>query len=1112
MAWGLRDVSARRTRGGQRVVEVLEPRRLLTAIASGQTLAGTIAVTGEQDDFTFSVAAGERIVVALARTSAAGFVPQLDLFAPDNTRVTGSVDANGLNIEVTAEQTGTYRAVVAEQFDDATGSYNITLAKLPGPQSNSDADGGTLASGQRRTGAIGVGDLDVYTFTATDGGRVILGIGEAGATAFVPQLDVYDPAGARVTGSVDQTGFNLEFTPDAGGTYYAVVREQFSDATGNYRLSLLSLPGAIADDALDDDGGAIVSGQRLSGNVDAPGDLDAFTFSASQGHRIILGIGDSGATSFVPQLDVYGPDGARVTGSVDQTGFNLEFTAPAGGTYVAVVREQFSDATGNYQLSLLSIPGVVADDAYDTDGGTIASGQRVPGTIDAPGDLDAFTFSASQGNRVVLGIGDVGATEFVAELDVYGPDGARITGSADQTGFNLEFTAPLGGTYYAVVREQFSDATGAYQLSLLTLPGAVGDDVFDDDGGAALTSGERRHGTIDAPGDLDAFTFTASAGDRIILGMGDTRGTTFVGQLDLYGPDGARLTGSADQTGLILEITAATGGTYYAVVREQFSDVAGAYALAFVRLPGAQAADPLDPDGGTLTSGQTRLGSIPIGDLDVFTFAATAGGAFTVNITETGGNTSMVPQIDLYRPDGARVTGDAGGTGATINVTNAPATGTYYVVAREQFGDAIGGYAIALNATPAGDNAGPVIVDRRFRPTPVHAVEFKFNETITGLDVADVTVVNLGTGQPVPSAAIQSEYLAPDFIARFTFPGLGGGGSLSPGNYRATFAGGSVQDASGNPFGAAVSFDFTVAPPPAATVQGRRLFYNNSAFDGSNPAPNPQDDGAVAPDKQALLPGGTASFANYSSYSRGLNGIMIDIAGLPQSPYGLTGADFLFHAANGATNPATWPAAPAPSSITVRPGAGANGSTRVTLTWPDWSPATDRLQQTAIKKWLRVTVRATPATGLTAPDVFYFGNAVGESGNSNTDAVVNGTDFAGARDNQRGSQNLAPIDWRWDYNRDRLVNGTDLAIARDNTTSTAAALQLFTAPPALSAGAATPTRPVIAARISSVQGVERSVPVSADVLSASTSDVRPGAVRHAAAARMSPFIGRRLVR
>ena len=62
------------------------------------------------------------------------------------------------------------------------------------------------------------------------------------------------------------------------------------------------------------------------------------------------------------------------------------------------------------------------------------------------------------------------------------------------------------------------------------------------------------------------------------------------------------------------------------------------------------------------------------------------------------------------------------------------------------------------------------------------------------------------------------------------------------------------------------------------------------------------DDNAIATDKSALLPGNVATFANYTSFARGLDGIMIDIANLPSTP---TVNDFAFKTGND-QNPAGW--------------------------------------------------------------------------------------------------------------------------------------------------------------------------------------------------------------
>ena len=357
------------------------------------------------------------------------------------------------------------------------------------------------------------------------------------------------------------------------------------------------------------------------------------------------------------------------------------------------------------------------------------------------------------------------------------------------------------------------------------------------------------------------------------------------------------------------------------------------------------------------------------------------------------------------------------------------------------------------------------------RGAPVVNVTVSFTEAVTGVDAADFRLTRNGSPVTITGGSATTTNGGLSWV----LSGLADE-TTPAGQYQLTLiaAGSGIASAATAKAMEADASDVWQVTAPA-TVLDRHVFYNNSAFDGNDPAFNAADDAAIAPDKDPLLPGQTATFANYTSYSKGLNGVMIDVRSLPAGVTQLSRSqDFIFQVGN-AGDPSTWPAAPAPSPITgIRRGQGVSTSDRVTIVWPD----------SAIRgQWLRVTMKATANTGLSVPDVFYFGNAVGESGNSGSDAVVNGTDFAGARDNQRGSQNLASIDWRWDYNRDRLVNGTDLAIARDNVTGTSAALRLITAPSG-SAGVASASNEANSGRVPSTR------PVSATIFRARR---RPGA-------------------
>lgn len=232
--------------------------------------------------------------------------------------------------------------------------------------------------------------------------------------------------------------------------------------------------------------------------------------------------------------------------------------------------------------------------------------------------------------------------------------------------------------------------------------------------------------------------------------------------------------------------------------------------------------------------------------------------------------------------------------------------------------------------------------------------------------------------------------------------------------------------------------------PASSTVLNRRTFYNQSLWDGTSLTSstgrlaNASDDAAIATDKTAYLPGtGIATRANVTSYNKGINGILIDIADLPAG-VNLSTSDFTFRTGNNNT-PSGWATAASPFMVLTRPGAGVNGSTRVHLVWEanDLDGVAEANEAVA-KGWLQVTMLANANTGLARNDVFYFGNAVGDTFDSSVNTAVNATDEAGARNNPKsgfGVANQAPITFAYDFNRDKAVNATDQAIARANPTT-----------------------------------------------------------------------------
>jgi hypothetical protein len=268
--------------------------------------------------------------------------------------------------------------------------------------------------------------------------------------------------------------------------------------------------------------------------------------------------------------------------------------------------------------------------------------------------------------------------------------------------------------------------------------------------------------------------------------------------------------------------------------------------------------------------------------------------------------------------------------------------------------------------------------------------------------------------------------------------------------------------------------------PPRPEVVARYAFYNQSNFDGQNGSSNIADNLAIATDKQALLPGQTATFANYTSYSGGMNGVIIDVSNFDGV---ISLADFTLLVGN--TNSVEdWDVAPAPSFVSMYPGWGVGGSTRLELVWDNG----------AIKnEWLQVTLKADAVTNLLAPDVFYFGNAVGESGNSAASAAVDAADEIGARANGT-SAGAASITNPYDFNRDKQVDAEDQLLARANR-SGLAPLKLITVPAIAAVASAADSAALSSLTAIAGAGIPGGlVPTTSDALS--TTNARPAS--HAA--------------
>src|SRR5438094_604516 len=499
---------------------------------------------------------------------------------------TSSAGASAVQVATNAPTTGTYTVIVGTNDgfgrNEDTGSYLLTLAKGPGAFVTSAGDeGGDLTNGATQAGTIYLGDLDQWSFTATQGDYIALSMGEVApvSAGFRPRslLDAL-PILLLATSSAGASAVQVATNAPTTGTYTVIVgtNDGFgrNEDTGSYLLTLAKGPGAFAT-STGDEGGPLTNGATQAGTIYL-GDLDQWSFTATQGDYIALSMGEVAPVSagFRPWIRLVSPTGVLLaTSSAGASAVQVATNAPTTGTYTVIVgtNDGFgrNEDTGSYLLTLAKGPGAFATSSGD-EGGALTNGATQAGTIYL-GDLDQWSFTATQGDYLALSLPEVAPVSggFQPWIRLVSPTGVLLGNSIGASAVQIAATAPTTGTYTVIVgtNDGFgrNNDAGSYLLTLAKGPGAFETSTGDE--GGALTNGATQAGTIYL-GDLDQWSFTATQGDYIALSMGEVAPVTagFQPWIRLVSPTGVLLGNSIGASAAQITVTAPTTGAYTVIV------------------------------------------------------------------------------------------------------------------------------------------------------------------------------------------------------------------------------------------------------------------------------------------------------------------------------------------------------------------------------------------------------------------------------------------------------------------------------------------------------------------------------------------------------------------
>lgn len=706
-----------------------------------------------------------------------------------------------------------------------------------------------LAVGDTIVGALGPADtLVLYTIRTDEPAEVALFIQSGNGVASIITdsvtneiltFDFIDPDPAPGHLLLQRTG-RVQTGPDR------ILQVQLRTAPVNLPSTLHLLVYRI-DPAPEDRAADYVVGDTIRGETLAnTADEDEFTFPATAGEELIAFV--RGGAGIIPgglRLDVLQPSGGVIASAntgpddVELEGTSSEaFIAPVTGTYRVVIG-QGTDATpehpgtGSFAALIRRI-----DRAPESVPAVLAPGDTIAERIDFVGDVDEFTVpvvgdsiynvflqtlaSADQPKlrATVIGAGDVTAA-FSAAGD---------TALAGQ--FTGDFIATATGTITVRVvgaKDFVGLHRGRYRLFVYPINGAP------ETAAGVLAPGDSALEAIDYPGDVDRFTVSHPATDRVTLVL--RRPNTQSDFLDLHWT----LAGEPTYiTCFRRENEAETGcGSGQLTTTTAVPVHVGNPALEITRFRGPYrlVAFPIDPapEGrpAAIVLGSTVTANLdPVGDEDVYLLTYTEG--TQLQLTATGGNGDTSDGFQFFFEDagGNFLGGYADGLPSSTTRFNLPASGTYrFRVLGRTFGQEVretGPYSFTMSLFPTAAEVvtGPIAPGDSITAEATQPIGDIDDFVLQGSPGTEVQVLvhsgqRLSVDAMVPGTNTLIRAGSSFVTGRLTLPASGKIGLRV--SERRTFAGGLSQDGLGfaGPYSLAVhTIDRAPETVPAALVLG----------------------------------------------------------------------------------------------------------------------------------------------------------------------------------------------------------------------------------------------------------------------------------------------------
>ncbi|MBX9253632.1 tandem-95 repeat protein [Desmonostoc muscorum CCALA 125] len=604
--------------------EITQPMSL-GSINTPNVVSGEITEKGEEDFYTFTGTAGQRIYFdRLFQNPTGSYSLNARLYNPTGQEILERNFQYGDDPEpIILNENGTYRVRI-DGSGENTGTYSFSILDLSlATAINLDTTyTTTLDPGQ---------ETHLYSFTGAANQRLFLDrLNNSGNANWT----LYD-SGNNVL-SNQNLAYDMEVVLSRAETYTLAIRGNNNTNAVNYSFRLIT-PDTITS--------PLTLNSAVVTTISEKGERDVYTFTGTKGQRLFL---DTLAQTTNTRATLTSPSGINVIN--DRPMYNDTWYDPVilleDGVYNLTI-DGYEESTDSYGFRLVDVtaaPSLTAE--------TLTTGTINPGNA-----IQFYQFTGNTGDRVYF---DSQATVPNTNWHLYSPDNRELY----ETGLSSDFEYVLAGsgTYYLMLRGENATATN-YSIQLVTTTSPA----------TAYTLNTLTTGNITKLGEQDTYSFDGTAGQ--VLYFDPQSGSSNI-TAKIYSPRGALIfdgNTSTDSPNLTLLETGS-----YQIVFDGYSDTIGAYSFRVATIA-AQSA---------LTLGSAFTGSLAAQETKLYTINGSKGQQLAFDSLAAVSGADWVLYAPSTQPTtGTTVLGSAGLGSDFTRVL--PSDGTYILALRNNSASAV---------------------------------------------------------------------------------------------------------------------------------------------------------------------------------------------------------------------------------------------------------------------------------------------------------------------------------------------------------------------------------------------------------------------------------------